>query len=708
VNDIEVIGELFVSWLAGDVAGPAPEVDADSHGASIAGALRARLERSSGAVVEILGRLAGDDVAESLLEYVLAECGVSIRDALPARPSLGSYPSGDCADRLVYVVLSLAPNAARRFSSDELDYLATACIRDPLLVRHLLSWASAQPSDTQDSAQQGSTSVSRWTQLARLYRGLFPEEEQAAGWFDWSSGVGKDLARRMIVDVDLNDLIEVHWRRGIWTRFDLLAPLAELSPAVARAAAEHRLVIADFFEEATRVEIDVRTSSDRTGLRRTAFVDTAGSLPMSVLDNQALKVGWATGCELHLLGLPRTAHAVAQVLRKKSREVKGTQTCETALLWADLQQLVEYQKDGWKNRDEIHGVLTRLSFRLKSFPGAWTVSAREILTNAKTLGSQVVDLLVLGAAHHAPLREVLGKIAHSDRDRAVCDRAQGLLARAVGLGTPSEDMRRWLADSAARAFDDTPLFPNPLTSLAQTWLGSIDLDTTLPKSIRQAMTRFSGIAKDQGGVAVEEHVTAVLLTELEVAFRSVSLRLMAGGKSRLARTISIDYRPTHKTTEEPHWGCDIALLLNADIRPDVRIELAELVQVKKSQAFVARKSSAPHEKWRIDVPQLVALLDRSQSAGYWLVLSTGEVVCLTARWIHALARGRDALGQRSVTIGYNDIRHAAVPMEQFLPELFLGTWIGSADESTVAFARGENANVKPRHIFEVSVIAERG
>jgi hypothetical protein len=706
VNHIEARGKLFVSWLAGEVAGPAPEVDASCHGAAIAEALRARLERSSDAVVAILGRLAEDEVTESLLSHLLAECWVSIRDALPARPGL-DFIFGDCTDRLVYMVLSLAPNAVRSFSVDELDYLANSCAHDPLLIRHLLSWASSYQSTTKDGGPLETTSVSRWTQLAGRYRSLFPKEGQARAWFRYSSQVGKELARRLIADVDLDDLIEVHWPCDVWTRFDLLSPLAELSPTLAETAAKNRLVIEDFFKKASDIEIDLSVSPDRTEPWRTRFIDALGLLFMPVLEHEALKVGWVVGYELYLSRLPRTAHAVALVLREDPRAVQGTRTCETALLWADLLQLVEYQQDVWKNRDEIHGVLARLSSRAKSSPDAWTVSAREILVQAKTLGSQVVDLLVLAAAQHAPLRNALEKIAQVDQDRTVCDRAQGLLARMAGLAAPREDVRRWLADNAAWTFDDTPLFPNPLTSLAQTWLGSIDLDATLPNAIRQAMSRFREFAKDQGSVTVEEHVTGVLLTELEAAFRSVSLRLMVGGQSRLARTISVSHRPTHKTTEEPHWGCDIALLLNADIRPDVRIELAELVQVKKSQAFAAGKSAAPHEKWRIDVPQLVTLLDRSQSAGYWLVLSTGDVVCLTARWIHALVRGRDALVQRRVTIGYNDIRHAAVPMEQYLPELFLGTWIGSADESTVSFARGENANVKPRHIFEVSVIADQ-
>jgi hypothetical protein len=141
---------------------------------------------------------------------------------------------------LIYLVLSLTPNAERNLSGDELDNLASACTRAPQLLRHLLTWASSQSPNIKDGAQPTSTSVSRWTQLARHYRGLFPNEEQKPDWFDWSSQVGKGLARRLIANVDLDDLVEVHWPRDILAQFYLLAPLAELSPALARTAAKNR------------------------------------------------------------------------------------------------------------------------------------------------------------------------------------------------------------------------------------------------------------------------------------------------------------------------------------------------------------------------------------------------------------------------------------------------------------------------------------
>jgi hypothetical protein len=66
------------------------------------------------------------------------------------------------------------------------------------------------------------------------------------------------------------------------------------------------------------------------------------------------------------------------------------------------------------------------------------------------------------------------------------------------------------------------------------------------------------------------------------------------------------------------------------------------------------------------------------------------------------------LSQGSVTVVYNDVRHTAVPIEQFLPELVLGAWLGSLDEKTLRFASGDDSNVTPRHIFEIFVVVPRG
>lgn len=227
----------------------------------------------------------------------------------------------------------------------------------------------------------------------------------------------------------------------------------------------------------------------------------------------------------------------------------------------------------------------------------------------------------------------------------------------------------------------------------------------LDRCLRQATARFADWARSQGR-AQEELVTGRLLTELEVAFREAPLRLESGGRHAPAQTISVSQRSTSKV-EEKVWQCDVALLLDVDIRPSVSLRLAELVQLKKPAASTGKRPNVAADKWRIDVPQLGGLLRASQSSSYWLLTTAGEVLCVTARWIHGLVKGRDALGKGSVTVGYNDVRHTAVALEQFLLELFLGTWVGDTREGVLDFALSENGDIPARHIFQVAVVGGR-
>jgi len=421
-------------------------------------------------------------------------------------------------------------------------------------------------------------------------------------------------------------------------------------------------------------------------------------LPVTLTGDDALKAGWAIGLHLHSRGLARTPESVAGLLNTAGEAVEGTLLCGIALLWADLKQLSVY---GWQQETQRRGVLARLSQHLHTWPQAWVLSARRLLAQAAKHGADVIDLLALAAVEHDAVRAELERIAARDGESEVRDHAHGILAQLGGALAPSEELNRWLADQAARAFDGIPMFPHPLTPLGKTWLGATELEGTLARSLRRAADRFRPFAADQGA-AVEELVTGRLLGELETAFHESDLSLTAGGRSRLKGVVTVRHRPITKQ-EEQRWGCDIALLLDADIPSVVGVGLAELVQVKKSQAFTAKRTPRPREAWRIDVPQLRQLLVRSQSSGYWLIASTGEILCVTARWLHSLGRGRDVLKQKTFTVGFNEIRHYAIPIEQFLAELFLGTWLGTEDEHALRFARGEDGAIVPRHIFHISV-----
>ncbi len=72
--------------------------------------------------------------------------------------------------------------------------------------------------------------------------------------------------------------------------------------------------------------------------------------------------------------------------------------------------------------------------------------------------------------------------------------------------------------------------------------------------------------------------------------------------------------------------------------------------------------------------------------------------------MRGLVSGQAVPGTRSsATLGYNELRHGAIGLDQFLPELFLGIWVGDDRAETVRFARDGDDLIRPRHIFEIQL-----
>jgi hypothetical protein len=699
----------FTDWLTGDEEGPPPEIDAPLQAHLIAETLERRLGQKSRKWIWVIERVVICSGAEVLLESILSENWEAIRDSFPVGPIMpderqrnfyGSYVPRN----LTYAVFSLIPNSTthlRSLGAEELGYLEGACRSDWHLLRHLLTWASEQREN-----RPGEISI--WQPVAKQVLKAIPNyssfpfrEISDVLSFSWEDPAGVSMARRMITDVPLDQLAEVG-SKLCYTRLRFFAELSAVSVTHSQLLGADSDFVDELVEEVPQADFTLARTS--TGLSPDYYV----SLPLiswANLARHSLAFGWIVGSRLQADNLQRNPGAVAGVLQKGLSEVEGTKLCGVALLWADLRQLAEYEHEAWKHREKILGVYSRLSNHLASWPGAWAESAREILRHMDALGTNGSDLLALATVQHVAVRNVLQKLAEGDPEGAIRDSAAGVLARALGVPTPSEDLRRWLADSAARIFDGAPLFPRPLTPLAKTWLGSIEVEETLVRSLRHSMDQFRTWVISQGA-ATEELVTGALLRELESGFRNTSLRLESAGLMSLARAISVSQRPVSKT-EEKKWGCDIALVLSVDIPQTVFLRQAELVQVKKSEAFARKTSSYPAEKWRIDVLQLNTLLKMSQSANYWLIASSGEILCVTGRWIRGLIEGRGGSAHGRVTIGYSELRHMAISIEQFLPEIFVGTWVGSNDEETLRFASGAGSSINPRHIFEISITASQ-
>ncbi|OLE27507.1 MAG: hypothetical protein AUG49_05050 [Catenulispora sp. 13_1_20CM_3_70_7] len=643
-------------------------------------------------VEQVLQRAAEHRCGEEILAALLREGWTVIRDALDPTPQgppdVAAHRSPkelrrwifDLQALISFLVVRLAPNKVYEFVESERDALMLVCCHDLGTFRHLLSWASGQPS---------AAMIHR--QLARSLRDSLLVDKGARSHVDWDSAPLLSAVGKMLLEVDLESLVTT---AGAYRHVNLLMILETVSDidmeVAVRLAGTVQMQMLDAFPDVSALLKGEAAPSGVFGL-----------IPVDPGPGHLLNVGAAVGLALHANGLPRSAESVAELVGRVEQDVEDSPLCGMTLLWADLRQLAEYHAARDRS-NRLRGVQARLTAHLDRWPHAWALCAQTLLERTDFFGVHAVDLLTLAASRHAAVNEALQSLASDSGQSAIRDQAQGILARISGTAPPSAELAHWLADLAARSFDGSPGFPEPLTPLTKTWLGSGQIEQTLARCLKRAAEHFASMARQQGA-SQEELVTGALLTELEVAFRDLEMRLHAGGRPDLAGTVSVARRPVAKEDEKQR-GCDLALLLNADIANEMALRTATLVQIKKSNAFTdPPPATQAQQRWRIKVPQLLKLLERSQSAAYWLIASDGEVLCLPARFIQAVCAGRGALGQDSFTIGYSSVRHAAVPLDQFIAELLIGTWVGSGDEDTLRFARGEDTATVPRHIFTITV-----
>ncbi|MEU0794463.1 hypothetical protein ABZ342_30765 [Amycolatopsis sp. NPDC005961] len=662
---------------------------------SVPGELFCAFLRASGyedrIVSRVLPKLAAEPGSERLVAQVLREFRPDIERRLGSagldRPHSAHEPTG----RFVHAILVGAVEYLTELADKELHFLYRASAVERRIFLHLTHWAN------QDA------SSARWERLAELY--VKSAGETPPYSFPWHAAVARRIALRLVTDPNLDAVFRLYWE--YWTdEGSVVSDLSHLSAHRARIAARSATAIADFRNRARAATIDPASSWSSVAAGALTLLDDARFFHTKVLDEVAPVIGWLVSEELTSRDLPADAASVAKALRRPRKQVEGSLTCEVAVLWSEIRKAIHYRAS-YGHAVQLAGVRSRLNELIESSPQAWAAWAPTLLERSNDVGRGVIDLLTTAAARHHTVRAVMSELARKGETAVTRDGAAGVLALVSGIDAPREEFLRWLADIAAVAFDGMPVFPHPLRSLASTWPGSADLDAEFATRIAQAVATFRGFAADQGTVAVEETLTGFLLGQLETVFRDARLRAAGAGTSTVDRLFSIKHRAVDKGSEEPQWGCDVALLLDVDVVPDVRLETAGLIQLKKSRAFGTPAGSPIRESWRIDIAQLRALLGRSESAAYWLICSSGDLLCVSARWLGGVIRGRGKSGQLSATVGYNDVRHAAIPMAQFLGELFLGAWIGDSREAAVAFARGDYVNARPRHIFEVSVVSER-
>ena len=422
-----------------------------------------------------------------------------------------------------------------------------------------------------------------------------------------------------------------------------------------------------------------------------------------------LELGFTIGTRLSGEGREPSAgevHRHLKTFNPGATQALVESTLPMARLWAALRTLAKYQAESWKHDTELVGLRAKSVALATEAPGLWARALRWILLRAEVLGETAQAVTLELAATTSVVRAAL-ESACGDETEAVRLLAQGLWTLFNGLTEPGPALARTLADAAARHMDGTPVFPHPLAPMSATWLGSTGIESAITDGIRRAASRFAVEVRDQGG-DVEEALAKALVKEIEVEFRQIQpqLPLFSPGRYRpQTPLLSVRQRPASKQVEEPIYGCDIAWLLNAEVRGRYSATWVDLVQIKKSTAIRYQPGGGRSaDSWRIDRQQLSTILKWSMTATYWLIASAGEILVVPARHLAAIQQGtRKQARGKAFTVGYHEVRSAAIPLEQYLVDLLIGQWIGTTEERVLQFARGEDSNIRPRLVVEVTI-----
>lgn len=167
-------------------------------------------------------------------------------------------------------------------------------------------------------------------------------------------------------------------------------------------------------------------------------------------------------------------------------------------------------------------------------------------------------------------------------------------------------------------------------------------------------------------------------------------------------------RVGHRTVtkkEERTNGADIGVVVDIRVPGQLQLRTGDLIQVKKSTALMPGRTGR-EDTWTIKRRQLHDLLEHSASAAYWLIRGTGDVLVVPAKFLSAVEGATAGASSKQFTVGYTVIRHTAAPMEQYLPDLVVGLWLGSSSSRTLQAAQGTGRTTRPRFALTIDVVLE--
>ncbi|CAL9667749.1 hypothetical protein SUDANB2_07251 (plasmid) [Streptomyces sp. enrichment culture] len=153
-------------------------------------------------------------------------------------------------------------------------------------------------------------------------------------------------------------------------------------------------------------------------------------------------------------------------------------------------------------------------------------------------------------------------------------------------------------------------------------------------------------------------------------------------------------------------GADIGVVVDVRVPGRLQLRTGDLIQVKKSAALTPGRAGR-EDSWTVKRRQLHDLLEHSASSVYWLIRSTGEVLVVPAKFLAAVEGATARPSSQQFTVGYTIVRHTAVAIDQYLPDLIVGLWLGSSSERTLKAAQGTGRTTRPLFALTIDVVLEQ-
>jgi hypothetical protein len=432
------------------------------------------------------------------------------------------------------------------------------------------------------------------------------------------------------------------------------------------------------------------------GIHPSSIPESVSYLAENGGDFLVLPIGYFSGI------LAETPEKIPTVLGEIGVRKNITAFVPMATLWHLLSRISEYAGGYGKFEIELLGLRSSLLEFAQANPGTWIQALRWMIRHVEHRHIKA-DIVAISCQLGQEVVEELSRLAHDD-DPAIAALSGGIYALMKGSEDPSSAHIDYLADSLAHYYDGTPKFPSPLNLRSATWISSDRLEKYMRDGVQRARSFFdTHLCEHQG--AVEEALTATLLNEILTQFRSANTMLKAARSENFGTPrLTLSQREVSKNVEEPVYGCDLAFLIKAQAPGVYLMEWTDLVQVKKSLAMSNQAATLlTPDSWTIDIKQLEKMIGYSSTAVYFLLCAQGGVLVVPARYLLGFVHGKAGSEKNATrTLGYNDLRSAALPLEQYLIDLLIGQWIGTNAKDTMDFVKG-NLKIRPRFVIDVNI-----